>query len=83
MAKNWRRRLWMAPRGARAPTKFVGTEKGTEREVDNLSLRAPLDLKSYPHPSLIPHPEFRVSEKITEKEIDGFENLTILPEKIE
>ena len=33
--------------GARAPPEFGGSEKGTEREIDNPLLQAPLDLKSY------------------------------------
>ena len=33
--------------GARAPPEFGGSEKRTEREIDNLLLQAPLDLKSY------------------------------------
>ena len=33
--------------GARAPPEFGGSEKRIEREIDNLLLRAPLDLKSY------------------------------------
>ena len=32
---------------ARAPPEFGGLEKRTEREIDNLLLQAPLDLKSY------------------------------------
>ena len=33
--------------GARAPPEFKGSEKRTEREIDNLLLQAPLDLESY------------------------------------
>ena len=32
---------------ARAPPEFGGLEKRTEREIDNLLLQAPLDLKRY------------------------------------
>ena len=34
-------------KGTRAPTKFWGSEKRREREIDNLLLRASLDLESY------------------------------------
>ena len=33
--------------GARAPPESGGSEKRTEREIDNLLLQAPLDLNSY------------------------------------
>ena len=33
---------------ARAPPEFGGSERRTEREIDNQLLQAPLDLKSYP-----------------------------------
>ena len=35
------------PNSVGAPTEFWGLEKETERETDNLLLRAPLDLKTY------------------------------------
>jgi hypothetical protein len=33
--------------GARAPPEFRGSEKRTEKEIDNPLLQAPLDLKRY------------------------------------
>ena len=53
----------MVARGTRPPRELGGSEKLTEREIDNLSIRTLLDLKSYLTHCVKKHRVFLINHK--------------------